>query len=229
MLKKYMFLVAIVLALVTGCDKINLPGSGDDGSDSGVFVRGGVNVMDNYKTSTAIAWVELRDGSENDSLITDAVVILNGDTLGYNSYSGGYMDVIGYSPSTLYDLEVKSDRGDFSVSISTPATERLDITSPMDEAQLPLGNDVEVTWDVQGETGDSLSLSYGYNDGYYEEISLPDSARLYVITADNLNHEGTVNVWVQTYSVNSLDGFAAGSAFFFSFSDNISVTMVPSK
>ncbi len=229
MLKKYMFLVAIALALVTGCDKITIPGPGGDSNSSDIFVSGGINVANGYKTSNAIVWVELREGGSEGALITNAVIIVNEDTLLYSSYAGTYMDVIDYSASMNYDIEIRTDRGDFTISVEAPPVEELSITSPVNESQLPIGNDVEVTWDIQGESEDSLSVSYGYGDDDDQDVSLPASARRYVIPAEHVNREGVLNIWVSTYRVLSLSDFAPESMFFFSLSDNIFVNMVPSR
>ncbi len=223
MLKKFMVLGALVaLFVLSGCNKVTSPdGNGDNNGD--VFVAGGITVVD-QENMQAMVWLSITEGTINGAPITNAVVIMNNDTLEYNAFAQSYFTNINYVPSSTYNFTIETELGNVSGSIQAPAVTSLAIVSPDDGITVNAGENLNVVWAIEGENSDSILLSYGYQeDAQDSSVSLSGDTRQFSIAGSNFYKNGSFDIWVSIYKNASLSGGASGSIITFSMVDNVTI------
>lgn len=197
-------MIASIL-LAVGCKKstTGTGGGGGGGSATGnLRVAGFV-----YDGGT---YVVVQDSAGNP--ISNAVVVVNNDTIPYFSFIGAYFDsTLVFEKGATYTLSIDAgSQGSVQASVTGPNIDSLHITSPTDGENVPLNEDLGVNWQYFGGNNDkyvSVGLFYGSEDtARYSEYDLDGSTTSHTIPGSYLNQDGTWSVIVEAYNYTQIEG-----------------------
>ncbi len=200
-MKKAWTLLMVGVIALAGCKKSSTgpgeggEGGGGEGQASGVFALSGM--ISDFGT---VIYVQDSLGQP----ITNATVEINNTLIPYFALMQAYFDsTVKFQNGATYTIDVDAGTyGSAHATLTAPTIDSVRITSPQEGTQVPVGEDLPVTWQYFGGSNNgyaALNFAYDNGDTAYGVWDMNGSTTNHTVPGSWLNMEGLADVTVYAY------------------------------